>query len=479
MKRFVLAYVFAATTVGTAGAFAGCSSSSSGNNASDAGTSSDATSVNQDGGSEDATVDSGVAIPSTTAGDALTFVLAAMNGTKVTGADVTAHFTTDFITAVGGASAIEALFTQLAANKQWVVAGFDGKPTELSLVAIVTQNQAEYHRLSIGCDATTSLIDGLNIDIAPELDPTLQSWDAIDKAIGRGGASEFSELAATIDDDAGCTAIHSLSPDTSRALGSQFKLYVLATLAQSIDTGVHAWTDQIAIQDQYKSLPSGTYQNEPVGTMFSAEKFADQMISVSDNTAADHLIWFVGRSNVESMLTTAQHHDPTQNEPFLTTRELFDLKLMVSEPARQTYIADSIADKRTVLAGYDTTLDPRTYTGTWLNPIDIDQLEWFATPNDLCKVMTVLKTYADKPTTTKVYDVLAINPGIADDAKLFSYIGYKGGSEPGVLTLSWLLKRASDSTWRFYSVEWNDPNNALDEATLVYIAGAGRALLAK
>ena len=70
---------------------------------------------------------------------------------------------------------------------------------------------------------------------------------------------------------------------------------------------------------------------------------------------------------------------------------------------------------------------------------------------------------------------LALNPGLPDGARLFSYIGFKGGSEPGVLTLSFLVRRASDQAWRFYSLETSDPSAALDEDRIEYLAGAGRA----
>ena len=420
----------------------------------------------------------GLEPPATPAGRGLAFVLGALDGAPLTDAEVTAHFSATFLAAVP-ASTLETTAAELATYRTWTLVGFDGTPAPEALTAVVTNDQHEYSRIAIVMNATTdTLIDGLTIEIAPDLDPTLQSWEAIDSQL-QGLAPEVSELAATIDDSAGCAPLHALAPDTTRPLGSQFKLYVLATLAQSVAAGAHAWSDPLAIQDQYKSLPSGTFQNEPDGTTFTLEQFAENMISQSDNTAADHLIALLGRDQIEAMLTTAHHHDPTEDQPFLTTRELFDLKLLVTETDRQAYIADSIADRRTVLAGYDATLDPRTFTGNFVSPVDVDTIEWFATPNDLCNVLTTLKTYADQPATSAVSAVLSINPGITDDAHLFSYVGFKGGSEPGVLTLSWLVERASDQTWRVYSVELTNPQAALDEDRAVYLAGAARALLAR
>jgi beta-lactamase class A len=471
MRFVVLSFATAACALALA-----CSSSSSppplSGNAVDAGDTTDAGDVG-DGG---ANADGGVTAPDTPAGHALTFVLSAMNGAKVTSADVTAHFTSAFLQSVP-ASQVTGIFSQLAAKKPWTLTGFDGKVTSTALTAIVVRGDGQYWRLQISATATDQ-IDGLLASPGPDLDPALQTFDAID-AKTAAIAGSVSELGATLDASGTCTPTHSLAADKSRALGSQFKLWVLATLADQVQSGMHAWTDTIAIQDQYKSLPSGTFQDQPNGTMLPLSAFAENMISISDNTAADHLLFFVGRDKVEAMLTTTKHHDPTQNQPFLSTRELFDFKLLVSPADRTTYENDSIADKRTVLATYDTTLDPRTATGSWTTPIEIDKLEWFATPGDLCNVMSALKAYGDKPATAEVAHALSINPGLADDAKLFSYVGFKGGSEPGVLTMSWLLQRASDKAWRFYSLELNDTTKAIDEDSATYLAGAGRALMAK
>jgi hypothetical protein len=436
----------------------------------------DAASGPSDDGGPDA-ADAGVQPPSTPAGDALSWVLSALNGARITSADVSAHVTTGFIQSVPAPQLIT-IFQQMAQKKPWTLVGFDGKTTTDALTAIVTRADGQYWRIQINvAPATPKLIEGLFLDPAPDLDPTLATWGALDAKL-QGAAPVVRELAATIDTN-GCTQTHTLAGDQNGALGSQFKLWILATLAQSIDTGAHAWTDLITIQDQYKSLPSGTFQNQPNGTQLSAKAFAEAMISESDNTAADHLLFFVGRTQVEGMLTTTKHHDPTEDQPFLSTREMFDLKLMLTPQERATYESDSIANKRTLLAQYDTTLDPRNYVGSWTSPIDVDKLEWFASPTDLCNVMAALKAYGDKTGTSEVYHALSINPGIPDDANLFAYVGFKGGSEPGVLTMSWLLRRASDQGWRYYGVELNDTQNLINEDLAIYLAGAGRTLVGR
>ena len=418
--------------------------------------------------------------PNTPAGDARAFVLGAMNGATVSTADLTAHIAPSALAGTT-TSALIGGFTQLAQSRPWKLVGFDGAPSPSALTAIVTRGDGQYWRVILAMDATSpSLIDHLQPREAGDLDPALQSWAAIDAQL-QAVAPESSQLAADLDSGGCTTALHALAGDDTHGLGSQFKLYVLATLADTVAKGTHGWGDMLAIQDQYKSLPTGTFQDEPVGTMFTLEQFADNMISLSDNTAADHLIALLGRDAIEAMFTTAKHHDPTLDQPLLTTRELFTLKLMVDEPARQAYAAASIADKLTLLTQYDATLDPRNATNVaaWTTPIDIDKIEWFGSTRDTCNAMTTLKGYADTTANQAVYDVLSLNPGIVDDAQLFSYVGFKGGSEPGVLTLSFLLHRASDGGWRYYGAQFNDTVNAIDQDRALYVVTAARALVGR
>jgi beta-lactamase class A len=91
--------------------------------------------------------------------------------------------------------------------------------------------------------------------------------------------------------------------------------------------GTVHWNQPLTVTAQLKSLPSGELQNEPDGTQISVQDTAAKMISVSDNTAANMLINLVGRPAVEAALTTTGMADPALDRPFLTTRELFILKL--------------------------------------------------------------------------------------------------------------------------------------------------------
>ncbi len=90
--------------------------------------------------------------------------------------------------------------------------------------------------------------------------------------------------------------------------------------------------------------------------------------------------------------------------------------------------------------------------------------------------MVRLKAFGAVPATAPVLDILSLNPGVGDAKGVFSYVGYKGGSEPGALNTTWLLKRKSDGAWRVVTAGFNDTSALLDMSKAVYLASAARAL---
>jgi hypothetical protein len=230
----------------------------------------------------------------------------------------------------------------------------------------------------------------------------------------------------------------------------------------------------VTIQDQYKSLPSGMLQDQPAGTMLSVQDVASDMISISDNTAADHLLRLVGRERVESYQTVMGHAMPALNIPFPTTRELFILKIGATADERAAYIAAGAGDRRNLLDNvYDARALPDLATALAFAdgpPLDIEQIEWFATPADICRAFAALEVASEMPSGAPIAKILSINPGAPIDTTTFSYVGFKGGSEPGVLTLGWLLRRASDNVWTVVTLGFADTTKAIDENLAAYYA---------
>ena len=112
----------------------------------------------------------------------------------------------------------------------------------------------------------------------------------------------------------------------ARPLASAFKLYVLGALAHAVHERDASWSQTLAIHEDWKSFPSGDLQNLPAGTLLPLGTYADKMISISDNTAADHLLHFLGPTAMQCQLRLFGNTHARLDNPFLTTRELFTLE---------------------------------------------------------------------------------------------------------------------------------------------------------
>ena len=157
--------------------------------------------------------------------------------------------------------------------------------------------------------------------------PPPASWAQADQELA-ALAPDASLLAARVSPGGICTPVRQVASSAARPLGSMFKLFVLGALAHQIAAGRISWTQELTLTDALKSagdIGPGYLQDDPAGTRVSVRQTALQMISISDNTAADMLIDLVGRSAVQAQDRQWSAH-AALNVPFLTTRELFLLK---------------------------------------------------------------------------------------------------------------------------------------------------------
>jgi hypothetical protein len=401
-----------------------------------------------------------VPIPETAVGKRLAWVMEQVNGqaSKLTAGDVDAAFASSMLAQVSSAQLISAL-RQIAADGPYAVTYYDSRASDTQAEAIIA-GRSSFLRVRISVEAAPpNLITGLLFTAASGATGAT-SWSEIDAALS-GLASEHGLLAAELG-DGGCEPIHGLNADQSLAIGSAFKLYVLGELAGQVEAGKASWNEQLAIRDELKSLPSGTMQSEAAGTEHPLSYFARQMISISDNTAADHLIDRLGRDRVEARLAAMGMADPSRNMPFLSTREMFVLKADKSTTLRQQYVAADTAGRRALLEGQVASTSISLIDMLlWTGPREIDTIEWFASNADLCRAMQRLRDVGAKPATSEVLDILAVNPGVIYDQGAWAYVGYKGGSEPGVLNMTFLLRRA-DGRWFALSMTLDDPASAAD-----------------
>jgi beta-lactamase class A len=384
-------------------------------------------------------------VPEGLVGDQLSWVLGTLKAGKVEAADVEAHFHASFLAQVPTAQVV-AITAEL--GKEF--AGFeivDAKPAgALALVARAKVGDKMW-RISIALDPDNHRIAGLRFQPDMDMSAKPASFEDAEKMLVALAPKARMLVAEVVNGT--CKPIRQVAAKDQLAIGSTFKLYVLLAVVDQILAGKLSWTDELAVRDDWKSLPSGVTQNDAAGTKLSVQVFAERMISISDNTATDHLLRTVGRDRVEAAVRSAKHGKPALDIPFLTTRDMFVLKLGLSAEERAKYLAMPAAKRKAYL---DKTVATAPLPGienaeTWKTAKMIDKLEWFASGEDLCRVMATLAARATKPKAALLRSVLSKNPGLPIDPKVWPFIGFKGGSEPGVMDLTYWLERDDKRTF--------------------------------
>ena len=396
--------------------------------------------------------------PDTPAGAQACWLLTAAAHPPISAAELRAHFDASFLARFSPDQINQALRELGGVAAVWVRVSRRRR----LIATVVAEGPGPDMLMTLEVDAQ-GLISGLDFESAgPVLPPAPTTWPGVDAAI-RSAAPQVRLLVAEVTGGS-CRPVHGIDPGTPAPLGSAFKLYVLAALATAIAAGKVSWTQPLTVTAQLKSLLSDGLQNEPDGTQVSVQDAAAKMISISDNTAADMLINLVGRPAVEAALTTGGMADPSLNQPFLTTRELFILRLHQWPTLARRYTAASQAGRRALLASV-VDRAPLPAETAWPTPRDINSIEYLASASDICHLYASLAALARRPGLSPVADVLQINDGgLGLDPAQWPTTWFKGGSEPGVLTLTYMATTRAGHSY-VVAVLAENPSAPIDEAT--------------
>lgn len=411
-------------------------------------------------------------VPDTPVGAKFRWLLGVLNGEPA--GEPTDHFTDQFLVEVPPAKITKMLRDISEGQENEQGGGFDlvrinagAAPT--GLVAVIeAQESGNQARVDIGVDPRSGKIDFLSVrpegqgggDGGGEPDPL----ESLKKIPGR--VSLHAVLLPPADmQDAEPARVLTYQPELTLAIGSTFKLWVLGALADAIRRGDTAWDQPLEIRDALKSLPPGTMQLQPEGAGFPLREFALRMISISDNTAADHLISYLGRDKVETWMAGCVVQ-PRLNQPLLTTREMFTLKIPGDPNLPLRWNVASERSRRRLLAenGAIARAEPNVAAlPLWKNPIQVENIQWFAATPDLCKTIANLRTLEQLPNMDPLAVAMRTNRGADLDNALWIRVAFMSGSEPGVLNYTWMLDR-DDGRCFALSMTWNQEFAPLDEA---------------
>ena len=420
----------------------------------------------------------GVTLPTTPAGQQAAWIVGESSHLPITEAQAAQHFDATFLANVPVAE-LNTLLGQAGPVRPRAIIS-----SSAAAIVFVLDGAAGPVTVNLSVD-TGGLIGGLRFvpgtgtgSTGPSSAPSVPStWAAVDAQIQR--AVPTSRLLVAQLSAGACRPIHALDATAIAPTGSAFKLFVLDALATAVADGKISWTQQLTVTDAVKSLPSGTLQNAAAGSRVTVQQAAAQMISISDNTAADLLLGLVGQPAVERAMTTIGIAEPQRNIPFLTTKQLFALKLSDYPALANRYLALDQAGRAELLTSTVDKVGVSSLSaalGQWTTPRDPDSLEWFASPTDLCKVWAALAKLATDPKLAPLEAILsANNGGLNLPTGTWPTEWFKGGSEPGVLTLNYLV---TDKSGRTYVVDLMTENakaaipDAATPTLLAAIAGA-------
>jgi len=245
--------------------------------------------------------------------------------------------------------------------------------------------------------------------------------------------------------------IYAKNENEIMAIASSFKLYILASLLEEGSK----WEKVIKIKEEEKSAFSklSTYPENAPLTIFS---LASAMISESDNTSSDILIDYIGREKIEKRLPSFYNTHPELNIPFLKTAEIFKIKYSTSISSGYLSLKSEKEKRKFLEKIKKEKID--IFKVKLNEPVLIDKIEWFSSMEDICKLMD----YFRKKNDPYINTILSINTGLDTKTPAFAFAGYKGGSEPGVISMNWLLK-TKQGTWYCLSSAINDEKQLIEQ----------------
>lgn len=247
--------------------------------------------------------------------------------------------------------------------------------------------------------------------------------------------------------------------NTTFAIGSSFKLFILGQLASEVNQQQRRLDNLMHLSKDWVGPPHSEMANWPMGSPVTLQTLALKMISISDNTATDHLLHLLGRENVERQMPIMGHRKPSVNRPLLFTREMVMLRdkkaagraatwKKLDEAGRRAFLREQIAD----LHDYEVVdFDTAAY----------DLAEWHASPMDMARTLNWLRLHT-RPSDRAhpLRGVIAVTTQIEFDRKLWPYVGFKGGSEAQLIAGNWLMQHR-DGRWFALNVAFNRPDGEL------------------
>jgi len=301
-------------------------------------------------------------------------------------------------------------------------------------------------------------IDGVLMH--PDL-PAYDSWAQFTESL-EGSGTDASVSIAEILDDGSAETLFSFKEDRSLAIAYHARLFVLDALREKIASGEADWLDTLQIHEDHKSLAPGKTLAAEEGSSLTLAQLARRMMSDGDHSANDHLFYELGRERIEREMSE-RVASIARNIPFLSTREAFNIRLILTEKYINEWANRDDAGQRELLNEIDQIVVADAVYQTWRLPVAVPVVGWFASAKELNDLFVDL--YLDGRTQRQVTLGGIINellPAPVDatvwpSSKIFTSI------EPGIIASTWLLAHR-DGRLFVMSAVFNNPEKQISAA---------------
>jgi hypothetical protein len=259
--------------------------------------------------------------------------------------------------------------------------------------------------------------------------------------------------------------LYGVRQDERFAVGSSFKLFILGTLINEVNEDRRSSEDIMRLRADLQGPPHSEMAGWPVGSPVTLHTLALKMISISDNTATDHLLHLLGRETIEKQMDAMIGGDAAWNTPLLSTREMTMLRDRKTGMPGKEYDKLDVADRRKFLATHFQGVPD--YEALDFDTGAYTVAEWYATPIDMARALNWIHLHTAKGRpASEILRILAVDPKLEYDAKDWPFVGFKGGSEDQLLAGNWLLQN-KNGKWYSMHVYYNNPDGKAEPEKLI------------
>ncbi|GAA4811326.1 hypothetical protein GCM10011365_18410 [Marinicella pacifica] len=413
-------------------------------------------------------------LPNEPAANQLEWVVQQLSETSTSIADINAHFSSGF-----DANTLQNFFNTLRTDYP------NGKITDIvgmtpMSTSVVVQGQDSQAKMGFfvvesrytGSQKITYFyVSPYYGSVQYPIDQNLTMQQAVNKF--NTLAADVGLLVAYVDHNNQCQPIYQSNSGTLKATGSIFKTWVLGGLADAVENNVITPYQNVTYDAGQWVNGGGVVNNEPAGTVFTAQDLAVLMLGVSDNTATEILHDVVGRSVIDAYIDSSGVMDATVLKPILSINEQFHLFFSIDPTTATNFINDTESNQLNFI---NTQLEPlgAVTSYPYQNDFLMTSGSWRASPMDVCQNFAHLRTYPQGSDALALIErAMGAQTAQPEIRNNWDRSWYKGGSLVSgvngyhVLTHAWLLEDNGHAPYVVVAMA-NDDNGGIDNNNGIY-----------